>query len=72
MRFFSGEVLSGNPLTTLGDYRLTIPGILTCYENARGYLYQTLDGNLYGTTVYGGANGQGEVFKGYFPRDRWF
>lgn len=26
-------------------------------------LVQGLDGSLYGTTVYGGANGQGEVFK---------
>jgi uncharacterized repeat protein (TIGR03803 family) len=32
-------------------------------ENLQGALVQGADGNLYGTTVGGGANGQGTIFK---------
>ena len=52
-------------------YRVTLGGTLTVlhwFQGTDGYgpvggLVQASDGNLYGTTPYGGANGSGTIFK---------
>ena len=54
----AGPIALPSPVTILADFDGT-NGQSPFTEN----LVQGKDGNLYGTTLYGGANGDGTVFK---------
>ncbi len=55
------KMTSGGTLTTL--YQFCSAGNCTDGANPFGGLVQGADGNFYGTTIYGGANQNGTVFK---------
>ncbi len=69
---FYGTTIEGGTGGTLGTvFRITPAGVLTTMHNFEGpdgagplgALIQAVDGNLYGTSYVGGANGYGTVFK---------
>jgi uncharacterized repeat protein (TIGR03803 family) len=55
------KITSSGTLTTL--YQFCSLGNCADGANPYGYLVQGTDGNFYGTTIYGGANLNGTVFK---------
>jgi uncharacterized repeat protein (TIGR03803 family) len=58
----AGMVFAFSPQTGIGTNLYSFTGG-NDGANPRGHLAQDDDGDLYGTTVYGGANGFGTVFK---------
>ncbi len=57
------EVTPEGALTTLYSFCLTINVYCTDGEHPGAGLIQAANGNFYGTTLYGGANGMGTVFE---------
>jgi uncharacterized repeat protein (TIGR03803 family) len=64
------KLTSSGKLTTLYSFcSVGKPAANICLDGALPWagLIQGNDGNLYGTTVFGGANGDGTVFEVYMP-----